>query len=476
MRSPITNSPLFVDLDGTLIKSDLLLESILLLIKRNPFAALMIPLWLLKGRANLKHQLAQRVDIPYQLLPRNPEFHAYIQQQGETGRDIVLISASNQQQVREISQHWGLFIDAIGSDEELNLKAETKLLRILQLNHKAGFSYAGNSSADLPIWDEADEVVMVNCAESLSKKLKNEKNSITRFDTPGSNLRKFFLAMRPHQWLKNSLIFLPLILSHQANQLDLFLQTCIAFVSFSLCASSVYFVNDMLDLNSDRQHHSKRFRQFASGKLPLVYGFLGAPVLLVVSFAVALLLPVDFIATLILYWMLTTLYSLYLKRLIVVDVLTLATLYTLRIIAGSAAISVVTTIWLLSFSFFLFLGLAMLKRFVEYSNLLATEREIVEGRGYSTASLKMLSFAGGASGLIAVGVFAVYINAPDTTQLYANPGLLWLICPLLLLLLARMWRFAHQGKLDEDPVLFAATDHSSQAITLLCGLLVWLAI
>lgn len=471
-----TNSPLFVDLDGTLIKSDLLLESILLLVKQNPFAVFMLPLWLLKGRANLKHQLAKRVDIPYQLLPRNSEFHAYIKQQEETGRDIVLISASNQQQVRELSNHWGIFIDAIGSDEELNLKAETKLLRIIELNQKPGFAYAGNSSADLPIWDEADEIIMVNCARSLSTKLKHTEKSITRFDTPGSNLYKFFLAMRPHQWLKNGLLFLPLILSHQVNQADLALQTFIGFVSFCLCASSVYFLNDMLDLNSDRQHHSKQFRQFAAGNLPLIVGFLGVPLLLIAAFSVALLLPVEFIRILFLYWVLTTLYSFYLKRLIVIDVLTLATLYTFRIIAGSAAIAVDTTIWLLSFSFFLFLGLAIVKRFVEYSNLLATNKTSTQGRGYSTSSLKILSVAGMCSSLIAVAVFAVYINAPDTTELYANPQLLWLICPLLLLLLGRIWRFAQKGKLDEDPVLFAVSDHASQVITLLCGLLVWLAI
>lgn len=467
---------MFVDLDGTLIKSDLLLESILLLIKRNPLSAFMVPLWLLKGRANLKHQLAKRVDIPYQLLPQNPEFHTYIKQQDEAGRDIVLISASNQQQVREISDHWGVFIDAVGSDEQVNLKAETKLLRIMELNQQSEFSYAGNSSADIPIWQEADEVVMVNCAESLARKLKHKNDSIMRFDSSESNLHRFFLAMRPHQWLKNGLLFLPLILSHQVDQSALLLQAFIGFVSFCLCASSVYFLNDMLDLNSDRQHQSKRFRPFAAGHLPLIYGFLGVPLLLIAAFAVALLLPGEFIRILFLYWVLTTLYSFYLKRLIIIDVLTLATLYTLRIVAGSAAISVVTTVWLLSFSFFLFLGLAIVKRFVEYSNLLMMEKTNTEGRGYTTASLKMLSIAGICSSLIAVAVFAVYINAPDTTELYANPQLLWLICPLLLVLLGRIWRFAQKGKLDEDPVLFAVSDHPSQGITLLCGLLVWLAI
>ena len=471
-----SNLPLFVDLDGTLIKTDLMFESVLLLIKKNLFYALLIPIWLLKGRANLKNQLAQRVEIPIELLPYNREFLSYLNEQRAAGRSITLISASNQNPVEKINQHLALFDAAIGSSETENLRAEKKLKRIKQINQSNSFAYAGNSSADLPIWSQAEQVLMVNCGDSLVAKLPEKADAITRFDSTSFNLKKLLRTMRPHQWLKNGLIFLPLILSHQLNQADLLLQACLGFASFSLCASSVYFLNDMLDLNSDRQHQSKRFRPFAAGELSLAYGFIGAPLLLLAAFLVALMLPTDFLLVLLLYWLLTSFYSFYLKRLLLADALTLAVLYTLRIIAGSAAIAVVTTFWLLAFSLFLFLGLALVKRFTELSNLQAAGKTSVAGRAYNTANLRMLSIVGGCSSLIAVLVFTFYINAPETTRLYSEPAMLWLICPLLLYLLGRIWALAHAGKLDEDPVLFAITDRQSQIVTLLCGLLIWVSI
>ncbi|MEX0964539.1 MAG: UbiA family prenyltransferase [Pseudohongiellaceae bacterium] len=474
MSNTLSQPTLYVDLDGTLIKTDLLFESLLLLLKKNPLQALMIPFWLIKGKANLKHQLAKRVDVPVKLLPLNPEFHSYLQEEVENGRNIVLISASSQILVRKVSDHLGLFIDAMGSDEDHNLRSKNKLTRIIQLNPVGGFIYAGNSLHDIPVWLEANEVILVNCDKSLADKLPHE--NVRHFDAPKSSIRKFWQAMRPHQWLKNVLIFLPLILSHQLNQPNLLLQACIAFLSFSLVASSVYLLNDMLDLNSDRQHQSKCQRPFASGDLSLVYGYIGAPLLLLLGFCIALVLPAAFIAVLFGYWLLTTLYSLLLKSLFLVDVLTLACLYTWRIIAGSAAIAVVTTYYLLAFSFFLFLGLAMVKRYTEFLNLQNQGKSSVAGRGYDVNSLRTLAVVGGASSMVSVAVFAFYINAPATTQLYGHPIVLWAICPLLVYLLWRIWSLARQGLLHEDPVLFAITDRRSQVIAGLSGLLVWLAI
>ncbi len=476
MQNSFSQPTLYVDLDGTVIKTDLLLESILLMLKKNIFTALLIPLWLTKGRANLKHQLAKRVSIPIELLPLNTEFHAYLKEEVERGRNIVLISASSQLPVRQVSDHLGLFIDAMGSDEDHNLKSKNKVTRILQLNPQGGFIYAGNSKDDIVVWSEASEAILVNCPRSLADNLEHEAANVQHFDAPQSAVKKFWQAMRPHQWLKNALIFLPLILSHQLNQANLLALACIAFLSFSFVASSVYLLNDMLDLNSDRQHQSKRRRPFASGELSLSYGFVGAPLLLALGFAVALALPSEFFLVLLAYWLMTTFYSLFLKSLFLIDVLTLASLYTWRIIAGSAAISVVTTNYLLAFSFFLFLGLAMVKRYTEFLNLQSQGKSSIEGRGYGVDNLKTLAALGGGASLIAVAVFAFYINAPATTQLYSNPLYLWSICPLLLYLLWRIWTLARHGELDEDPVLFAITDRRSQFIAALCGLIIWLAI
>jgi 4-hydroxybenzoate polyprenyltransferase/phosphoserine phosphatase len=468
--------PLFVDLDGTVIKTDLMFESILQLFKKNPLAIFLIPLWLLKGRAYLKHQLAQRVEIAVDLLPLNTEFIAYLRTQAAEGRDIILISASNQLPVRQVSDHLSLFIDAIGSDADHNLKSENKLRRIQALISKSSFAYAGNSSADLSVWIAAEEVLMVNCTAALESQLGDKTKTVTLFDPTPAFLAKFWQAMRPHQWLKNGLIFLPLILSHQIDQAGLALQAVIGFISFSLCASSVYMLNDLLDLNNDRQHHSKYSRPFASGELSLGYGFLGAPVLLFAAILVALLLPPEFLSVLLIYWLLTCAYSLLLKKIFLADVLVLAVLYTLRIVAGSAAISVVTTNWLFAFSMSLFLGLAIIKRYTELSILQTLGKTTSEGRAYSTRHLKFLSVLGAGASLAAVLVFTFYINAPDITRLYSTPAILWLICPLLLYLLGRIWLLAYRGKLNEDPVLFAITDRRSQLITLMCGLMIWIAI
>lgn len=476
MSNSISQPTLYVDLDGTVIKTDLLHESILLLLKKNFFLALLIPIWLLKGKANLKHQLAKRVHIPVELLPLNTQFYDHLKEEVERGRNIVLISASSQVVVRQVSDHLGLFIDAMGSDEDHNLKSKNKLTRILQLDPGGEFIYAGNSKADIAVWLEASEVILVNCKRSLAAGLQQGSESILHFDAPQPTWKKFWQAMRPHQWLKNALIFLPLILSHQLNQPQLLLQASVAFLSFSFVASSVYLLNDMLDLNSDRQHQSKKQRPFASGDLPLTYGYLGAPMLLLLGFLIALWLPPEFILVLLSYWLMTTLYSLLLKSLFLIDVLTLASLYTWRIIAGSAAISVATTYYLLAFSFFLFLGLAMVKRYTEFLNLQNQGKSSIEGRGYRVENLQTLANIGGGSSLIAVAVFAFYINAPATTELYSNALLLWAICPLLLYLLWRIWALARRGELEEDPVLFAITDRRSQLIAAVCGLIVWLAI
>ena len=232
----------------------------------------------------------------------------------------------------------------------------------------------------------------------------------------------------------------------------------------------------MLDLNSDRQHRSKSRRPFASGDLSLVYGYLGAPMMLALGFLIALWLPSEFFSILLSYWLVTTLYSLRLKSLFLIDVLTLASLYTWRIIAGSAAISVITTYYLFAFSFFLFLGLAIVKRYTEYLNLRNQGKSSIEGRSYGVENLQALATIGGSSNLLAVMVFAFYINAPATTELYSNPLLLWAICPLLLYPLWRIWAFARRGELNEDPVLFALTDRRSQLSAALCGLIIWLAI
>ncbi len=466
---------LFVDLDGTLIRTDLLFESLLLLIRRNPLYLAVVPFWLLKGRAWLKHQIARRVEIDPAGLPYNAAFLAWLGDQRARGRAMTLISASNQRYVSAVAEHVGLFDAAIGSDGKTNLKARNKLQRIEEIVQAGKFAYAGDSRADLPVWAGAGQVLLVNCGSSISDRFENSHVEVLRFGSAPALSEPLLRAMRPHQWLKNTLLFVPLILSHQLTRPELLFASVIGFVSFCLCASSVYLLNDMLDLDNDRAHQTKCKRPFASGELTLAAGFAAAPALLLGAFLVSLLLPADFLFVLLIYWLLTCLYSFALKRIFLLDVATLAGLYALRVAAGAEAIAVVTTNFLIAFSLCFFLGLAMVKRVTELVNLQAAPAGAVSGRAYRKIHEPLLSVIGSLASLMAVVVFAFYINAPATTRLYGSPLLLWLICPLLIVLLVRIWRLARAGRLHEDPVLFAVEDRFSQLIVLAAGVLIWLA-
>jgi 4-hydroxybenzoate polyprenyltransferase/phosphoserine phosphatase len=472
--SPTHNQlPLFVDLDGTLIKSDLSVESLLCLLKRNPLYMLVLPLWLLKGLAHLKQKIAERVDLDTSRLAVNEEFMAYLRQQKERGRSLTLISASNQKYVDAVAAQSGLFTRSIGSSDSDNLKGRHKLARIEELTGKQAFAYAGNSAADIPLWQAATEVIKVNCSADLFR-ANGSSQSELQFDSPAPWLPQLWRAMRPHQWLKNGLIFVPLILAHRINELPLAFAALLAFFSFSLCASSVYLLNDLLDLDSDRRHASKCSRPLAAGTLPLVTALLAAPLLLLLAFAVAALLPIAFLQALFAYWLLTLLYSVYLKSVFLLDVVTLGLLYTQRLIAGAAAVSVIASPWLLAFSFCMFLGLALVKRVTEVQD--ASGEDSVPGRAYKPSQRSLLTITGVSANFVAVLVFAFYIYAPETTALYSSPTILWGVCVLLLILLIRLWHHAIGGRLHHDPILFAVSDLPSQVLTGLMFVVLWLAI
>lgn len=469
------NTTLYVDLDGTLINSDLLLESFLHLIGKNVFYLLLIPAWLLKGKANLKHQIAERVDLKIDLLPYNKELLAYLAEKKNEGRHLVLISASNRKYVKQVASYVGLFDSSIGSSENENLKGDRKLDKIRELSGQENFEYAGNEQADMAIWRQAKGAVVVNASKKLETEAAKLTDLVATISRKKDRVGFFIKALRPHQWAKNLLLFLPLILSHQLINIELLMIAFAGFVSFSFCASSVYLLNDLLDLEHDRQHKTKRLRPFAAGELPVFVGLIACPILLLLAFIIAIPLPLEFSLIVGGYLVMTLLYSFRLKAIAIVDVLVLAGLYTLRIIAGAAAISVIPSFWLLAFSMFLFMSLAIVKRFTELNNLRNTDLTEAAGRGYQAGDLDLLAMLGSASGFTSVLVFALYINDEETLLLYGTPEILWFICPLLLFIICRLWLLAHRGELHEDPVVFAITDHSSQLVTLACGVLVWAA-
>lgn len=468
--------PLCIDLDETLLKTDTLLESVLLLLKSKPFHALLLPLWLLKGKAHLKQQIAQRVTLDVAFLPYQPELLAYLIEQHRTGRKIILATAADIRIAHQIAKHLGLFSKVLASNTTLNLSGFRKLEMI---NHHLGpgrFVYAGNAKVDLPIWESAKNAIIVNAPNRLVRSVSKVANVRFIFTDRKHPVQAFFRAIRAYQWVKNALVFVPLIAGHQVTHPVPLIHAVLAFVAFSFCSSSAYVLNDLLDLETDRRHPRKKHRPFASGDLPFKAGFFMIPLLLFAGLALSLLLPFGLTITLGAYYVSTLGYSFYLKRVVLVDVILLALLYTIRIIGGGVATNIYISNWLLVFSMFFFLSLALLKRFSELQGLVRQEQELNKSRGYSAVDIEQLASMGSASGYITALVLGLYINSEDVKLLYAHPNILWLTCPLILYWVSRAWLIARRGRMDDDPVVFAIKDRASYAVGVLAAIIIVFAI
>jgi len=460
--------PLCVDCDGTLIRTDLLHESVLLLAKSSPLSLLKLPFWLLKGKAHLKQQIAQRVSLNAQSLPYEPEVLNLIRQARSQGRSIVLATASPRGQAEAIAAHLDLFDRVEATDLHTNLAGRNKSAHLEALFGRGGFDYAGNSRADLPVWAASAGAIVVSSSQSLQKAAAQSVSVLQVVQPLPRSLKVYAKAIRVHQWLKNLLVFVPLLAAHQVSPGPI-KAAVLAFFAFSLCASAVYVINDLLDLASDRLHDRKRNRPFASGALPITHGVVMAPALLLASALITMQLPLAFAATLLAYFVVTCLYSFWLKNQVIVDVLMLASLYTSRIIAGSAATLIVPSFWLLAFSMFMFLSLAIVKRYSEMLVVIQQNKVKAAGRGYLVSDLPVLVSLGSAAGYMAVMILALYVNSPDLNGLYPRRWALWLVLPPLLYWISRVWMKTHRGEMHDDPVVFAATDKQSWVIAAVIG-------
>jgi 4-hydroxybenzoate polyprenyltransferase len=470
-----TVNTLVVDLDGTLIRTDILLESILALLKRNPLWLLCIPFWLIRGKAYLKSQIAQRADIDEGSLPYNKMLLRHLHMRRHQGATLIMATASHQKYAQAIARHLGIFSAIIASDDQRNLSGDTKLRAIRQHLGDTPFCYAGNAPVDLAVWQGADSAIVVNLPERWLRYLPPTCKVEAIFRDGSNRLKHIFKAMRVYQWLKNLLVFVP-ILTAQMTNITSASHALLGFLAFSFCASSVYLLNDLMDLSADRQHRTKRRRPFASGRLGIEYGLLLIPFLLVIAAGFAMLLPSRFLAALVLYYATTLFYTFHLKNLMMLDVLTLAGLYTLRIIAGAAAIEVDPSFWLLAFSMFIFLSLAMIKRCSELFELGNSSRKQIAGRQYIHLDYHNMSSLGCAAGFIAVLVMALYINSNIVIELYSHPKLLWLLCPLLLYWQGRLWLATGRGRMHDDPIVFTLRDQASWLVGALALTAVWLAV
>jgi len=469
-------TPLCVDLDGTLIRSDVLVETLLILIKQRPWMAFLLPFWLLRGRVVLKREIAKRVNLDVQTLPYQAGLLEFLKKEHAAGRSIVLATASHRKYAEGVAQHLGIFTRVYATDEGGNLSGREKRDTLVKNYGEKGFDYAGNSRSDLHVWSMARQAIVVNPGASVLQGAAAQCPVAQIFEDKHPGISTYAKALRVHQWLKNILVFIPMLAAHQITNLGLWLDASLAFVSFSLCASSVYLLNDLLDLPADRLHPRKQRRPFASGDLSMVQGLLLIPLLLISAFAVAVLwLPLTFVFVLAVYYLLTLSYSFWLKAVVLLDALLLAGLYTIRIIGGMAATQIRASFWLLAFSIFLFFSLALVKR---YSELLVLKRKgalTTHGRGYHVEDLVMLMGFGVASGFLAVLVSAFYINSEKVKVLYHHPVFLWLVSPILLYWISRIWLITHRGGMHDDPVVFAAKDKGSWATALVIGFLLWLA-
>jgi 4-hydroxybenzoate polyprenyltransferase/phosphoserine phosphatase len=458
-----SGKPLCVDLDGTLVATDTIAESFLRLFKTAPWKLVgLVAALLTGGRAKLKRQLAGIAPVEPDTLPYREEVLAQLRRAREEGRQVLLVTASDQATADRVAGHVGLFDGAFGSDGTRNLKAKNKADFLVSRFGPAGFQYVGDSVADLPVWEAANDAIMVAPSGATRRSAEQAVSNVTILLERPKKWKAALKELRPHQWAKNVLLFVPLYFAHQYTNLSLVFAAFMAFLSFSFCASSIYVLNDLVDLASDRQHRTKRTRPLAAGTLSIVEG-LG---LSLASFTLAIVLAATFVNprfvwAVLGYVALTTAYSLSLKQKMIIDVLALASLFTYRVVAGGVAVDVELSPWLLAFSIFFFMSLAFVKRYAELIQLRGDPMESLRGRNYVPADIPIITSAGPAAGLLAVLVFALYINSPATMIYYSSPKMLWGICLILVYWLMRVWFLAARDQMHDDPVLFAVKDRVS---------------
>jgi 4-hydroxybenzoate polyprenyltransferase/phosphoserine phosphatase len=458
--------PLCVDLDGTLVKSDTLHDSLLVLLRNRPASILRLPRYVFRGKAAFKAYVARNVELEAASLPYNVALLDYLREEHSRGRAIYLATGADEQLAHRVARHLGIFTDVLASDGSTNLTGQHKLERLRQRLDASTFDYIGNDTPDLPLLTNAMEPMIANPTFGLRTRIKaGGVQPVRSFEDRKAVFGSLVRTVRVHQWAKNLLVFVPLLCSH-ALSVNKLLSALIACACFSLTASSAYIVNDLLDLEADRRHPIKRRRPFAAGDLSAPAGISIAGMFLAAGLACARLLPGSFFLWLLIYLGLTLTYSWYFKRIALLDVMMLSGLYILRLLAGGAATQTPISQWLAGFSMFLFLSLAIAKRFAELENLRSNNAVPKNGRGYLITDLDQLRSFGTASAYAAVVVFAIYIGGSDVVKLYHRSHLLWLTVPLMILWLNRVWLLASRGELDEDPVAFALTDPISQVIGL----------
>ncbi|MBR1121484.1 UbiA family prenyltransferase [Bradyrhizobium lablabi] len=467
--------PLILDLDGTLVRADMLLESALALLKSKPWRLFEVGIWMLRGRAYLKRRLAEEANVEPDVLPFNEELLAYAADVAASGRPVYVATAADARIAEKVVKRIPFIRGVIGSDGVRNLKGEAKAL-VLAERFPEGFDYAGDARADIPVWRKASNAIVVEAPASVVRAAATVANVAKIFPRP-SRTRALLRSMRPHQWAKNALVFVPLILGGLISHVDAVYATACAFIALGLVASSTYLVNDIWDLTDDRSHWSKRNRPLASGRLPLATGIAAVPVGIFAGLAMAALAGPATVGVVLLYLAVTLLYSFSFKRIPILDGFVLAGLFTLRLGAGIVASGAPPSPWLLVFAMFLFASLSFAKRHTEVARVIERGGTEVRGRGYKSMDLPLIMGIGMATGVAAVLIMVLYIiNDAFRQSFYGNTAWLWGFPAILFLFVCRIWLKCGRSELHDDPVAFAVTDRPSLALggaLMVCFGLAW---
>lgn len=471
--------PLAVDLDGTLIKSNMLLETLVAALHRNPWLVFAVPFWLLRGRAGLKHELAGRANISARELPYRDEVLKWLGQERARGRRVVLATGADEIVARSIAEHLGTFDDVMASDGRNNLIGPAKRQALVARYGEHGFDYIADGVVDLKVWASARRAIVLSDSPDLLARAARVATQTQEFRIARKGVAVLWKALRIQQWPKNLLVFVPLITAHRVNDSVALAQSLAAFLAFCLIASAVYVANDLIDLRSDRLHDKKRLRPFASGDLGIGWGIALLPLLFAGALAVAAAIDKGLVLAIACYAVAGLAYSSTFKRIAILDVIVIAGLYTLRLVGGAAAIRVEVSDWLFAFSMFIFFSLAFAKRHAELAKSPREEANSdaqVPGRGYRPSDLPYIALLGTVSGYLAVVVLAFYITSREVLALYERPSVLWATAILVLYWITRVWLLAHRRELNEDPLSFALHDPTSYAVGVLTLLALYVAI
>ncbi|MFZ5585280.1 MAG: UbiA family prenyltransferase [Thermodesulfobacteriota bacterium] len=451
--------PICVDLDGTLVRTDTLMEGLLALLRLRPLHLLLLPWWLLRGRAHLKAQVAARAGLDCACLPYDEAVLDYLRARRAEGRELVLATGSDRANAEAVANHLGLFDLVLASDGVANLTGRRKADALGQRFGAGGYVYAGNSLKDLPVWRGASQAIVVNAPGRVARRVRSlglEHQIMGQ--PPAVGLGCLLKALRAHQWVKNILVLVPVMAAHRLDEPALLARSGLALALFILASAGVYLFNDLMDLEADRRSGDKCRRPLACGDMPLAWGLTLFPALMLAApLLAAWWLPGPLAWWLLAYLAANLAYSLWLKTRPLVDVLLLAGLYNLRILAGGAAAGVEVSPWLQSLAGFVFLSLVLAKRYVELDQGFAAGGG-PRRRGYQAEDRLFLLVVGLVSGNLAVLVFSLYLTSETAMSLYRHPHLLWAVCPLLLYWINRVWLLASRGRLHEDPVQFALRD------------------